>query len=138
VFLGGVIAYDNAVKESLLGVPRADLVADGAVSESVACAMAEGARRAVSADIGIAITGVAGPDGGTPDKPVGTVWIAVAGPQEGGAPWARRTLFIGDREEVRFRATQSALDMVRRLLVQGPSGVQSAPTGDPYHPASTR
>jgi nicotinamide-nucleotide amidase len=119
VFMGGVIAYDNSVKESLLGVPDATIRAEGAVSEPVARALALGARSRVGADIGIGITGVAGPGGGTPEKPVGTVWIAVAGPGPG-APEAvltRHATLVGDRGEIRDRAAQIALDMVRRAVV---------------------
>lgn len=112
VFLGGVMAYDNSAKVELLGVD-ADLIdANGAVSEPVANAMARGVRKRLSADIGIAITGIAGPGGGTPEKPVGTVWIAV----DGRVTTARGLRLIGDRTEIRQRAAQSALDLVRRAL----------------------
>ena len=77
-FLGGVVAYDNAVKEQLLGVPAETLRDHGAVSEETVRAMAEGVRERLGADVGVATSGVAGPGGGTPEKPVGTVWIAVA------------------------------------------------------------
>jgi nicotinamide-nucleotide amidase len=113
-FLGGIIAYDNAVKEGLLGVPRAELLAHGAVSERVAAAMAAGARTSTGADVGLAITGIAGPDGGTPEKPVGTVWVAVDTPL-GAQTYGGR--LIGDRSEIRYRATQSVLDLLRRTLV---------------------
>jgi nicotinamide-nucleotide amidase len=118
VFMGGVIAYDNRVKESLLGVPDAEIRADGAVSEPVARALALGACSRVGADIGIGITGVAGPGGGTPEKPVGTVWIAVAGPGRTiPVPvQTRRTMLVGDRGEIRQRAAQIALDMVRQSV----------------------
>ena len=118
VFLGGVIAYDNAVKESMLGVEPALLAAAGAVSEEVAMAMARASRTRFSADIGVGITGIAGPAGGTTAKPVGTVWIAVdhPGPRFKSATTVRHTLFMGDREEIRYRATQVALDMIRRQL----------------------
>jgi len=112
-FVGGVIAYDNAVKETLLGVPRAELVAHGAVSESVAASMAAGARQSTGAEVGLAITGIAGPDGGTPEKPVGTVWVAADTP-DGAKTYGGR--LIGDRAEIRFRATQSVLDLLRRTL----------------------
>jgi nicotinamide-nucleotide amidase len=80
VFLGGVIAYANAVKQALLGVPAALLESHGAVSDPVACAMAEGARRATGATWAIAVTGIAGPGGGCAEKPVGLVHLAIAGP----------------------------------------------------------
>jgi nicotinamide-nucleotide amidase len=116
VVLGGVIAYANAVKTDALGVSAADIAADGAVSESVARQMASGVRARLGAGIGIGITGVAGPGGGTADKPVGTVYIAV---DVGGDVRAARNLFVGDREEIRFRAAQFALDLVRRAVDPG-------------------
>ena len=121
VFLGGIIAYDNTVKVRELDVPEEMLRQHGAVSEPVAAAMAEGVRRRLSVNIGVGITGIAGPGGGTPDKPVGTVCLAVAGPAD---TWPRRTIFPGSRPEVRARAVQAALFMVRQrlLLAQGTSG----------------
>jgi nicotinamide-nucleotide amidase len=115
VFVGGVVAYSNAVKESLLDVPAKLLESRGAVSEDVARAMAAGARTRVGADIGIGITGIAGPGGGSPEKPVGTVWIAV---QIGEEVRAQGRVYIGDRGEVRSRSAQAALDTVRRMLTQ--------------------
>jgi nicotinamide-nucleotide amidase len=123
VFLGGVIAYDNSVKESLLDVPSAEIRAEGSVSEPVARALALGARARIGADVGIGVTGVAGPGGGTPEKPVGTVWIAVAGPGAA-APVAvqtRRTMLVGDRGEIRQRAAQIGLDMVRQAVTTTPA-----------------
>jgi nicotinamide-nucleotide amidase len=114
VLLGGTIAYANAVKVQALGVPADLLVQHGAVSEPVALAMARGVRANTGAAIGVGITGVAGPDGGTPEKPVGTVWIAVD--VEGDAR-AHRAVYIGDRQEIRHRASQAALDMIRRRLL---------------------
>ena len=116
--LGGVIAYANAVKCALLGVDGDLLTRHGAVSEPVARAMAAGARRATGAEIGVAITGVAGPGGGTPEKPVGTVWLAV---DVNGVVHARKPVVVGDREEIRQRAAQAALDLVRRGLSAGPA-----------------
>lgn len=121
VVLGGVIAYANAVKTALLGVPDAMLREHGAVSEPVARAMASGAREATGARIGLAITGVAGPAGGTEEKPVGTVWIAT---DVDGEIEARRTRLIGDRGEVRQRATQAILEMLRRRLAPGRAGAR--------------
>ena len=115
VFLGGVIAYDNSVKRSLLGVSDHDLSELGAVSEEVAVQMARGIRERLDAGIGIGITGVAGPGGGTAAKPVGMVWVALAGIGE----TARCLRLFGTRQEVRQRAAQAALDMVRRALQPG-------------------
>ena len=113
VYVGGVVAYDNSVKTTLLGVRDASLSEHGAVSEQVAREMAEGCARSLGTRVGMAITGIAGPGGGTAEKPVGTVWIAVAGAGD------TRTLgrvYVGDREEIRLRATQASLDQLRRAL----------------------
>lgn len=114
VVLGGVIAYEDRIKRELLGVAEADLAAHGAVSEAVAKAMATGARDRFRASIALAITGIAGPGGGSSDKPVGTVWIAL---DLEGSVSARRFSMIGDRDEVRRRSAQAALEMLRRALV---------------------
>ena len=116
VFLGGVISYANAVKVDVLGVPPEVLAEHGAVSEPVAARMARGARERLGARIGVAITGVAGPDGGSEEKPVGTVWTAV---DVDGEVRTHRSVFIGDRAEIRFRASQFALELVRRTLARG-------------------
>ncbi|MEX2178316.1 MAG: competence/damage-inducible protein A [Gemmatimonadaceae bacterium] len=113
VFVGGVIAYDDAVKVRELDVAEAMLREHGAVSEPVVRQMALGARRRFRADAALAITGVAGPGGGTPAKPVGTVWICVAA---GERVEARQIHSWGDRQEVRYRAAQAAMDTARRLL----------------------
>ena len=113
VFMGGVIAYDNAVKLDQLQVKRNDLRDHGAVSEPVVRQMATGIRGRFGTAMGIAITGVAGPGGGTPEKPVGTVWVAV---DIEGAVCAKRLNLIGDRAEIRERAAQAALDLARRAL----------------------
>jgi len=113
VFVGGVIAYDNAVKLSQLGVERAVLERDGAVSNTVAEAMAAGVRDRLGTDVGVAITGIAGPGGGTPEKPVGTVSIAWVGAAMRRSVQVR---LIGDREEIRRRATQAALNGLRLAL----------------------
>ena len=119
VVVGGVIAYSNEVKRDLLGVRWETLEAHGAVSEPVAVEMAAGARDTTGAEIGIAITGVAGPGGGTAEKPVGLVWIAV---DLSGTVRTHGSRFIGDRAEIRFRSTQAALDIVRRVLGADPGG----------------
>lgn len=108
-FLGGVIAYDNAVKERLLGVPRGVLLSHGAVSDAVARRMAEGVRKRLKADYGIATTGVAGPGGGTREKPVGLVFVAVAGPD---GTVAARCRLRGGRAAVRRAACNAALAML--------------------------
>jgi nicotinamide-nucleotide amidase len=112
--LCGVVAYSNESKQRLLGVPEDLIVKHGAVSEEVARAMAEGVRRAAGASIGLSTTGVAGPTGGTPEKPVGLVWIGYA--DEGGS-LASRFTFGDHRRRNKERASQAALEMVRRRLL---------------------
>lgn len=112
VFLGGVIAYDNDVKRNLLGVRAEEIESYGAVSEAVALQMASGVREKLGADVGVSVTGIAGPGGGTTEKPVGLVWIAVHASEVK----ARRFHVGGDRAEIRQRAAQAALEMVRRAL----------------------
>jgi nicotinamide-nucleotide amidase len=112
-FLGGVISYADGAKEGLLGVPQALLAAHGAVSGPVAQAMAAGAVRALGADVAVSITGIAGPDGGSKEKPVGTVWLGFA---VGGSTESILRNTIGTREEIRGRAAQIALfELWRRL-----------------------
>jgi nicotinamide-nucleotide amidase len=113
-FERGFVTYSNRSKVDVLGVAPGLLEAQGAVSEEVAAAMAAGARRAAKADIGIGITGIAGPEGGTAEKPVGLVFLALNGAAGTGT---RRALFPGDRERIRHQATQAALEMLRRGLV---------------------
>ena len=107
---GGIVAYSNAAKSALLGVPAALIAAHGAVSEPVVRAMAEGARARLGVALAVAVSGIAGPDGGTPDKPVGTVWFAWA---DGRQTTAARGRFGGDREAVRRESVALAL---RRLI----------------------
>ena len=113
----GVVAYSNAAKESLLGVPHDLIVAHGAVSEQVARAMAEGARRLAGVDLALALTGIAGPTGGTSEKPVGLVWIALAHAE---GTEVRRFQFGDERILNKQRSAQTALDMVRRHLLRQP------------------
>jgi nicotinamide-nucleotide amidase len=108
------VTYANRAKVEELGVPPALLEAHGAVSAEVAAAMAAGARRAAGADVGVGVTGIAGPEGGTQDKPVGLVFVAVDG---AAGTLVRRSLLPGGRERVRFQATQVALEMLRRGLL---------------------
>ncbi len=110
----GYVTYSNRAKTEELGVPESLLAKVGAVSEAVAAAMAEGARERAGASIGVGITGVAGPDGGTPDKPVGLVFVAIDG-AAGSA--LRRCLFPGSRDRIRYQASQYALEMLRRGLL---------------------
>ncbi len=120
-----VIVYSNASKTELLGVP-ADVIAQfGAVSEPVAQAMAEGIRDRAGVEIGIGITGIAGPDGGTDEKPVGTVAIAMAGPRPGDLR-VRTYHFTGGRAMIKFQAAQAALDMLRRTLTQNRESARGA------------
>ncbi len=115
VFVGAVVSYANEVKESALGVPEALLTTHGAVSEEVARAMAEGARRRLGADLAISVTGVAGPGGGTAEKPVGLVYVGVSGPE---GTEVRELRLSGSRREIRERATAVSLHEVRRLLAR--------------------
>jgi nicotinamide-nucleotide amidase len=110
---GGIVAYANDVKVQQLGVPADVLDQHGAVSEPVAQAMAAGVRERLGADVGVAITGIAGPDGGSPQKPVGTVVIALSGPRE----LVKTFRFIGDRQMVRTQSVAAALDLIRRAAV---------------------
>lgn len=113
VFIGGIVAYDNVVKSGTLDVPPELLDKHGAVSEQVVRAMAEGVQRQFAVDAALAITGIAGPTGGTADKPVGTVWLAA---RLGTESRALKRIFPGDRGEIRARAAQAALDLLRRLI----------------------
>ena len=113
VFLGGVIAYANDVKVRELGVPPDLLARHGAVSEEVVRAMAVGARGKFGATAALAITGIAGPGGGTDEKPVGLVWVCVATAER---VEPRRIHSWGDRKEVRYRAAQAAMELARRLV----------------------
>ncbi|HEX4565473.1 MAG TPA: competence/damage-inducible protein A [Vicinamibacterales bacterium] len=111
----GVVAYANEEKTSLIGVSAELIAAHGAVSEPVAVAMAEGIRERSGADVAVGITGIAGPGGGTPEKPVGTVAIAVIVRNQ--PAYVRTYQFIGGRAMVKFQATQAAMDRIRRMLL---------------------
>jgi len=117
VFIGGVVAYDDVVKSGTLDVPPELLDRYGAVSEEVVSAMAEGVQRQFAVAAALAITGIAGPGGGTPEKPVGTVWLAA---RFGAETRALKRMFPGDRGEIRARSAQAALDLLRRLLANVP------------------
>ena len=119
VFRGSVVAYADDVKERELAVPAELLAAHGAVSAEVAAAMAAGVRQRLGTDVAVSVTGVAGPGGGTPEKPVGLVYLHASAP--GGELWAEFSV-PADRETIRVRATVAALHLLRRLLSQGLDG----------------
>ena len=109
VYKGGIISYTNAVKHNLLGVPEENLNQYGAVSEPVAKAMAEGARKALESDIAVSVTGLAGPTGDEFGNPVGTVFI---GYSDSGTTVVKHCLFSGDRESIRNQTIEAALNLV--------------------------
>ena len=113
IFLGGAISYSNEVKERLLGVEEETLIAHGAVSEETAREMVTGARDLFRTSTAIAVTGIAGPGGATPTKPVGLVYIAVA---DGPRVVVCRNIFKGDREQVRSQTVATACDLMRELI----------------------
>lgn len=114
-FMSSVVSYSNESKMDLAGIPPLLLEMQGAVSEEVARGLAEGIRERAKTTIGVGVTGIAGPDGGSPEKPVGTVHIAVASAAE---TVHRKFSFPGDRGRVRWQASQAALNMVRLLLMK--------------------
>ncbi len=115
VFRGGIVSYANEVKHGQLGVSEETLAEHGAVSAETAAAMALGARRSFEADVAVSVTGIAGPGGGTAEKPVGLVFLHASG---GGADLSRELNLPGDRDAVRRRATAAALHLLRELLTQ--------------------
>lgn len=121
VLAEGYVTYANAAKQKLLGVKAETLAANGAVSEEVVREMAEGCLRASGVDHALAVTGVAGPTGGSPEKPVGTVWLAIA--SRGAATEARKLFFPGARDRFKLLTSQAALEMLRRRLL----GIAIAP-----------
>ncbi len=114
---GGYVVYSNAAKMRDLKVSMATLRRHGAVSEATVLAMARGAQRATGADLSVAISGIAGPDGGTPDKPVGTVWFAIAGRQRAVRTSATLRLFSGDRDAVRRQSVAFALQLILQQVL---------------------
>jgi nicotinamide-nucleotide amidase len=114
-FLEGAVTYSNAAKTRQLGVDAELLAEQGAVSSDVAAAMAKGVRQAAGSDLGLAVTGIAGPDGGIDDKPVGTVFISLAAPD---GCWTKRFQFSGSRDEIRTITAWTALDWLRRYLLK--------------------
>jgi PncC family amidohydrolase len=123
--VGGITAYSNEVKSGLVGVDPGLIEERGAVSEEVAVALADGARAVLGADVGVGVTGIAGPDGGTEDKPVGTVCFAVTASD--GASLVRRTRLPGGRADVRDRSTTVALHLIARVLRAARDGVPVEP-----------
>ncbi len=114
VFLGGVISYANSVKEHVLGVSAADLETVGAVSSEVAAQMARGARTLLGTDLAVSITGIAGPGGGSAEKPVGLVWFGLATDK---AARTEKALFSGDRDAVRAQAVLHAIGMLTAAAI---------------------
>lgn len=112
-YVGGVISYANRVKQQLLGVQPETLVHHGAVSQACALEMARGVRHLLQADIGLSVTGIAGPTGGTPEKPVGLVYIALAATDQ---ELCRRFVWDGDRAENKARSAQAALELLAAYL----------------------
>ena len=108
-FYGGIVSYDNSVKQNVLGVPAEVLSTVGAVSSECAAAMAEGARRVIGTDLAVSVTGIAGPDGGSPQKPVGTVWFGLSA-KDGTRTEMRR--FDGGRGDVRAHTVVHALELL--------------------------
>jgi nicotinamide-nucleotide amidase len=136
-FRGAIVAYADAVKIGLLRVPPGVLAAHGAVSAQVAIAMAAGGREAIGTDLAASITGIAGPDGGSPAKPVGLTYVAVAGPQ--GAE-VRRYVWAGDRTENKLESAAAALGLLLEVAerISGPAttAAGAADPGDGADPAS--
>ncbi len=136
-FLGGVVAYSDEAKERFLGVSPVTLAVQGAVSEVVGREMAEGAQRNFGADFALAITGIAGPGGGSEAKPVGLVWIALAGPglvgpglAGSGGVTCRRYLFQGDRAANKAQAAEAALALLAERLPAARVPIHSPPVPD--------
>ena len=122
-FLGGVVVYSNTLKSAWVDVPAEIIETRGAVSSEVAVALADGIRRRTGATLGVGITGVAGPNGGTPEKPVGTVHIAIA---DASGSKERGILYPGERDRIRWQASQTALDLVRRYFLYAPQAKSGA------------
>jgi nicotinamide-nucleotide amidase len=131
--LGGVVAYSNQLKIAAAGVERETIERHGAVSAEVARALAAGARTQLGADVGVGITGIAGPGGGSEEKPVGLVWVSVVGPH--GASLTRSMRLPGGRQDVRERTVTVAMHLIRRVLMGEHDGEHS-PRAEPQQPAS--
>lgn len=116
-FLGSLVTYAYSAKEQVLGIPHDVLLAHGAVSEVVARAMARGARQVLGADLGLSVTGIAGPDGGMPGKPVGLVWIGFA---TATSDWAKQFIWSGDRQSNKAQSAEAALQLLADYLAASP------------------
>jgi nicotinamide-nucleotide amidase len=125
-FRGGVVCYSNDLKTAWADVPPELIESQGAVSAAVAQALASGIRRRTGATVGVGVTGIAGPSGGTPEKPVGLVHIALA---DSTSVTDRVLQLLGDRDRIRWQASQMALDMVRRYLLRLPPSIPAGPSG---------
>jgi PncC family amidohydrolase len=112
-FLGSIVAYANSVKENILNVPREILSNYGAVSKETALAMAEEVKKVLKSDLGLAITGIAGPGGGTEEKPVGLIYIALVGYN---INVCKKYIFTGTRNDIRWRSSTWALNLLRRSI----------------------
>jgi nicotinamide-nucleotide amidase len=121
VFKLGVVSYSNDSKTEVLGVPAIDIEKNGAVSEIVALRMAEGVRKKARSNLGISVTGISGPDGGTAEKPVGLIWIGLADEE---TVFTKSFQFVGTREVIQFKASQAVLDVLRRYLLKKPLEVE--------------
>jgi PncC family amidohydrolase len=123
-FLGGIVSYSNDAKERLLGVSHATLYDFGAVSEQTAREMARGVRRALGADIGVSVTGIAGPGGAMPGKPVGLTWVALSARN---TDQARQFIWSGDREENKAQSAEAALALLHGYLESLAGGADPSP-----------
>ena len=123
-FAGGVISYSNEAKEAVLGVPHQILIEHGAVSRETALAMARGARRVLGTDLAVSVTGIAGPTGGTPEKPVGLVYIGLAAED---AEFAEKHVWAGDRESNKAQSAEAALKLILRYLTSSAGASSSEP-----------
>lgn len=116
IFVGSVVSYSNEVKQSLLGVSPSLLKTMGAVSDVVAAAMAKGVKHLTHSTWAVSITGIAGPDGGSVEKPVGTVWFAIVGP---GIEVAEKKVFAGDRSQIQQAAVNFAIELLKHHCIKG-------------------
>jgi nicotinamide-nucleotide amidase len=127
-FVGGFVTYSDALKHEAVGVPVEVLAAHGAVSAQVAMAMATGGRERTRADLAVSVTGIAGPDGGSPSKPVGLTYVAVA---DGAGVAVRRYVWDGDRADNKRRSTGAALQLLLERVEAGATAPDPAPSPDP-------